>query len=172
MYSHYVPRFILKKFSDKLSLYNIHTGELAEDIKVDKAYSQKGFYDDDTEKNLNLKLESQFGNLLANKLLKAENIIELNRTELRLIKKFILISTLRSLGNEPFLQKEKRFYVDSIEHWRNYCRQNNISAEECERVINDTQPPFEEKQFPGETPYTESFSFFNKSIKNNNFLLL
>ena len=81
MYSHYVPRFILKKFSDKLSLYNIHTGELAEDIKVDKAYSQKGFYDDDTEKNLNLKLESQFGNLLANKLLKAENIIELNRTE-------------------------------------------------------------------------------------------
>ena len=59
MYSHYVPRFILKKFSDKLSLYNIHTGELAEDIKVDKAYSQKGFYDDDTEKNLNLKLEKR-----------------------------------------------------------------------------------------------------------------
>lgn len=70
MYSHYVPRFILKKFSDKLSLYNIHTGELTEDINVDKAYAQKGFYDDDTEKNLNLKLESQFGNLLANKLLK------------------------------------------------------------------------------------------------------
>ena len=153
MYSHYVPRFILKKFSDKLSLYNIHTGELAEDIKVDKAYSQKGFYDDDTEKNLNFKLESQFGNLLANKLLKAENIIELNRTELRLIKKFILISTLRSLGNEPFLQKEKRFYVDSAEHWRNYCRQNNISAEKCERGIKDMQPPFEEKQFSGETPY-------------------
>lgn len=53
MYSHYVPRFILKKFSNKLSLYNIHTGELAEDINVDKAYAQKGFYDDDTEKNLN-----------------------------------------------------------------------------------------------------------------------
>ena len=99
IYSHYVPRFILKKFSDKLSLYNIHTGELAEDIKVDKAYSQKGFYDDDTEKNLNFKLESQFGNLLANKLLKAEKIIELNRIELKLVKKFILISTLRSLGN-------------------------------------------------------------------------
>ena len=137
MYSHYVPRFILKKFSNKLSLYNIHTGELAEDIKVDKAYSQKGFYDDDTEKNLNLKLESQFGNLLANKLLKAENIIELNRTELKLVKKFILISTLRSLGNEPFLQKERRFYVDSAEHWRKYCRQNNISAEKCERGIKD-----------------------------------
>ena len=151
--SHYVPRFILKKFSDKLSLYNIHTGELTEDINVDKAYSQKGFYDDDTEKNLNLKLESQFGNLLANKLLKAENKIELNRAELRLVKKFILISTLRSLGNEPFLQKEKQFYKTSVEYWRNFCRQHSISVQECERGIKDMQPPFEERQIPGETPY-------------------
>lgn len=151
--SHYVPQFILKKFSNKLSLYNIHTGELAEDINVDKAYSQKGFYDDDTEKNLNLKLESQFGNLLSNKLLKAENKIELNRTELRLVKKFILISTLRSLGNELFLQKEKRFYVESIEHWRNFCHQHSISVQECERGANDMQPPFEERQIQGETPY-------------------
>ena len=151
--SHYVPRFILKKFSDKLSLYNIHTGEFTEDINVDKAYSQKGFYDDDTEKNLNLKLESQFGNLLANKLLKAENKIELNRAELRLVKKFILISTLRSLGNEPFLQKEKQFYKTSVEYWRNFCRQHSISVQECERGIKDMQPPFEERQIPGETPY-------------------
>lgn len=151
--SHYVPRLILKKFSDKLSLYNIRTGEFIEDINVDKAYSQKGFYDDETEKNLNIKLESQFGNLLANKLLKVDYVIELSRAELRLVKKFILISTLRSLGNEAFLQKEKRFYSDSINYWRDFCRRNDISMEECEKGAENMQPPFEEKFIPNETPH-------------------
>lgn len=40
--SHYVPQFILKKFSNKLSLYNIHTGELSEDINIDKASPKWG----------------------------------------------------------------------------------------------------------------------------------
>lgn len=113
--SHYVPRLILNKFSDKLCLYNVRTGKFIEDIKVDKAYSQKGFYDEETEKKFNLKLESQFGNLLANKLLKAENKIELSRTELKLVKKFLLISILRSLGSEDLVKKEKYFYEKSIE---------------------------------------------------------
>jgi len=59
MNSHYVPRLILNKFSDKLSLYNIKTGELKENIRTDKAYAQEDFYDDETEKNLNLRMESQ-----------------------------------------------------------------------------------------------------------------
>ena len=151
--SHYVPQLILKKFRDRLSIYNIRTGEFAEGVNVDKAYSQKGFYDEKTEKNLNFKIESQFGNLLANKLLRAGNIIELNRAELRLIKKFLLISTLRGRGNEAFLQKEKRFYENSIEKWCDFCITNGISAEKCKQGIKNMQPPFEEKQIRGETPY-------------------
>lgn len=47
--SHYVPQFILKKFSDKLCLYNIKTGEFKENVKPEKAYAEKAFYSDDIE---------------------------------------------------------------------------------------------------------------------------
>ena len=48
--SHYVPRLILRKFGDKLSLYNVKTGELKEDIPPERAYAMQGFYDDETGK--------------------------------------------------------------------------------------------------------------------------
>lgn len=51
--SHYVPQFILKKFSNKLSLYNVKTGELKENVKLQKAFSQEGFYSDEIEDKLN-----------------------------------------------------------------------------------------------------------------------
>ena len=49
MNSHYVPRLILKKFSEKLCLYNIKTGELKENVKIDNSYSANDFYDIETE---------------------------------------------------------------------------------------------------------------------------
>ena len=91
MNTHYVPRLVLKKFSEKLSTYNIKTGELKENIKIENAYAETDFYDAETEENFNRKVESQFGNLLANKLLKCENSVELSRKELRLTKKFLLL---------------------------------------------------------------------------------
>lgn len=57
--SHFVPQQTLRKFADKICLYNIKTGEYRENVKIDKAFSQVGFYDDETEKNLNEKIESQ-----------------------------------------------------------------------------------------------------------------
>ena len=108
--SHFVPKQTLRKFADKICLYYIKTGEYRENVKIDKAFSQVGFYDDETEKNLNEKIESQFGSLFANKLNLCESTIELNRTELKQIKKFLLISVIRSLGSEQFLQVERKFY--------------------------------------------------------------
>ena len=99
MNTHYVPRLVLKKFSDRICTYNIKTGELKENIKTEDAYSKTDFYDSETEDNFNRKVESQFGNLLANKLLKCEGVVELSRKELRLTKKFLLLSVLRSVGN-------------------------------------------------------------------------
>ena len=70
--SHYVPRLILRKFSDKLSLYNVKTGELKENIPIEHAYAIENFYDDETESKLNLRIESQFGGLLSNIILKKD----------------------------------------------------------------------------------------------------
>lgn len=85
--SHYVPRFILKNFSEKLCLYNVKTGELRDNVKLEKAYAEKGFYSDEIEDKLNLNLESRFSRLLIQKILKSENSIELSRAELKLVKK-------------------------------------------------------------------------------------
>ena len=126
--SHYVPRLILRKFGDKLSLYNVKTGELKEDIPPERAYAMQGFYDDETEKKLNLKIESQFGGLLSNLILKREHEISLSRANVFLVKKFLLISMLRSVQAEGWMQKEKRLY--------SLC----------------SPAPFEEKQIEGESP--------------------
>ena len=126
--NHYVPRLILRKFSDKLSLYNVKTGELKENIPPEHAYAIQGFYDDETEKKLNLKIESQFGGLLSNLILKRENEISLSRAHVLLIKKFLLVSMIRSIQAENWMQKEKHFY--------SLC----------------PPAPFEEKQIEGESP--------------------
>lgn len=144
--SHYVPKFILKNFSNKLCLYNVKTGEFREKLKPEKAYCEKGFYDDDTEINLNLKLETSFAQLLNNKILKAKDKIELNRTELRLIKKFLLISIIRSIGSESVMQKEKKFYDDLIFSLK---KQGSITSKADEEKIR----PFIEEDIPNETPY-------------------
>ena len=126
--SHYVPRLILRKFSDKLCLYNVKTGELHESIVPEHAYAIDGLYDAEIERKLNEKIESQFGNLLSNVLLKADNEISLTRTQLLIIKKFLLISVLRTMQSELFLQREKQLH-------------EKLSF------------PFEEKRIDGETPF-------------------
>ena len=60
--NHYVPRLILRKFGDKLSLYNVKTGELKENIPPEHAYAIQDFYDNETEEKLNL-VEKNVGNM-------------------------------------------------------------------------------------------------------------
>lgn len=140
--SHYVPRFILKKFSDRLCIYNIITKEFKKNVKPEKAYATKGFYDDATEDNLNLKIESEFSKFLNDRILKCESTIELSRKELRLIKKFLLISIMRSVGTEDFVQKEKYFYESLGEIYE----KNGIEKNEAEK-----ERPFIEEKIPNET---------------------
>lgn len=144
--SHYVPRFILKKFSDKLCLYNVKTGEFKENVKPEIAFAEKGFYSDEIEEKLNQKLEMHFSRLLTEKILQSDGTIELSRDELKLVKKFLLISVIRSMGNEEFLQKEKTFYDDLT----NMFLKQGLSKEDA---IKETARPFEELQIQNETPY-------------------
>ena len=155
MNTHYVPRLVLKKFSDRICTYNIKTGELKEHIKTEDAYSKTDFYDSETEDNFNRKVESQFGNLLANKLLKCEGVVELSRKELRLTKKFLLLSVLRSVGNEEFLQVERKFYDNLKEKWKAFAKLNGLSEQETLSALESERmkAPFDEKVIESETDY-------------------
>lgn len=147
--SHYVPRQTLRKFGDRLCIFNVRTGEYFENVKIDKIFSEKGFYTLDIEDKLNKKIESQFGNLFANKLIKCDEEIALTRDELRLIKKFLLISVIRSYGNEEFLQKERRFYDDVKEYSIKNAAMLGLNADEIKN--KPAQKPFEEKVIDNET---------------------
>lgn len=158
--SHYVPMLTLRKFADKLCLFNVQTGEYKEDIKIDKAFSEYGFYSDEVEEKLNKRIESQFGNLFSNKLLHAKEAIELKRDELRLIKKFLLISVIRSMGNEEFMQNEKRYYITLNEYSKKFAREHN------EKPIA-IEPPFIEKEVAGETPFGYWMRTLNVILDSN-----
>ena len=144
--SHYVPMQTLKRFGEKLCLFNVQTGEYKENVKLTKSYSELGFYSPEVEEKLNRRIESQFGNLFNNKLYNAIDKIELTRDELRLVKKFLLISVIRSYGNENFLQNEKIYYKTLQEYTDNFSKLNNLPKENIE-------PPFIEKQINNETPF-------------------
>lgn len=150
--SHYVPMLTLRKFSDKLCLFNVNNGEYKENVKLDKCFSEKDFYTDEVEEKLNRRIESQFANLFSNKLLEQEDTIELSREELRLIKKFLLISVIRSYGTEGYLQVEKNFYENAKKYWKEHGKKNGLSEQEIERNLQYFDPPFIEKQINNETP--------------------
>ena len=148
--SHYVPRLILRKFAggdERISVYNVKNGELKENVPIEKVYAEKGFYNDETEKKLNEKIESKFGSLLSNHILKCDKEVVLSREQLRLVKKFLLLSVLRSMGSETLVQEEKYF-------WERVGEQINAKRR-SEGVLDEDsfQPPFQENQIEGEMPF-------------------
>jgi hypothetical protein len=132
--NHYVPKLVLKKFKNKLCLYNVRTGEYKENVSVEDAYYEENLYDDETEAKLNRLVESQFGGLLANKLLVSDNGICLYRHQVSLIKKFLLISLFRCRDGEKFASFEKNTVENGCGGLSSLC-------------------PFEERTIDGETDY-------------------
>lgn len=90
--------------------------------------------------------------MFSNKLFNAEKTIELKRNELYLIKKFLLVSIIRSKDNEEFLQVERKFYDKLKEDTIKFYEEKGLKYKETEsNSIID--PPFEEKIIDGETTF-------------------
>jgi len=100
--NHYVPRLVLRRFADKVSVYNIKTGELAENQRLEKIFALNELYSEEVEKELAEKIESPFALVLNNKILSAKvgDNIEITRKELNIIKKFLLVSQMRVFVEE------------------------------------------------------------------------
>lgn len=100
--NHFVPRLVLRRYKEKLSVFNIKTGELKENNKLENIFSEQKLYDEDIEIKLGQSVESPFANVLSQKILKAEvgEEVELSRKELNIIKKFLLVEQMRVFINE------------------------------------------------------------------------
>ena len=100
--NHFVPRLVLRRYNERLSVFNIKTGELKENKKVDNIFAEQELYEEDIEIKLGQNVESPFANILAQKILKVNvgDEVELTRKELNTIKKFLLIEQMRVFINE------------------------------------------------------------------------
>lgn len=94
--SHYIPQFILKNFclDNSIQYYSIQTHKI-ETRSTKSVFSEKGYYPEQLEKDLCHKIEYQFSVVLNNKILNSRNDITLNADDLWVLKKYLIITTLR-----------------------------------------------------------------------------
>lgn len=158
---HFVPRFILKNFGEKIDIFNIKSNEFKEKVKLEKAFVEKNFYSNEIEEKLNKEVESSFAKLFNGKLkLEQKNII-LSLSELQLIKKFLLISTLRAYDvSESLINKERTFYDRKREIYEKELNNNKLTKEQKDKIINNIVP-FKEKIIENETP----FDYWMRSLR-------
>lgn len=94
--NHYVPCLVLRRFNkEKINLYNIKTNEYLSNNELKESFAKRKLYSEELEIKLAKELEGPFGNLLNNKILNAKGQVILNREELTLVKKFLLIEQER-----------------------------------------------------------------------------
>ena len=96
MNTHYIPRLLLRPFAvgERINTYNFTTNTF-EHKKLKNTFSEDNLFDEELEKLFASKLEGPFGNLLNNKLLHTDSI-KLNRQENLLLRKFLMINSLRA----------------------------------------------------------------------------
>lgn len=99
--SHYIPQLILRHFCvDNNIQYCDIEKERVERRTTRTVFSEQGYYPDELEHDLCVKIESQFGNLLNSKLIKERYRITLNADEMLLLKKYLMISIFRYRTDE------------------------------------------------------------------------
>ena len=94
--SHFVPQFLLRNFckDEKIQYYDI-AGKSVEERSTKSVFSERGYYPDSLEKELCYKIESQFANLLNNKIVNEKYKIILDRHDMLILKKYLIITMLR-----------------------------------------------------------------------------
>lgn len=101
--NHYVPRFIIRHFGESVYCFNVRTGEFLMNRTPESVFCGKGIYPDELERRFNERIEQRFSEKLW-KLLDKDEIV-LKRSDIWLIKRFLLITTLRTPETEAFVKK-------------------------------------------------------------------
>lgn len=117
--SHYIPQLILRHFCvDNHIQYCDIERQMVQERTTRTVFSEQGYYPDELEYDLCVKIESQFGNLLNNNLIKERYKITLNAEEMLLLKKYLLISIFRyrtdELEKDPILQGLSKKQLENL----------------------------------------------------------
>ena len=94
--SHYIPQFILRSFcEDNQITYCDLDKKSVERRNPRSTFAEIGYYPETIEKSLCVNIEHEFANLFHNKLEKLNNKIILTPDELFVLKKYLLIASIR-----------------------------------------------------------------------------
>lgn len=108
MKSHYVSQFVIRRFSNAINIFNIKTGKIDEEKKTGKIFYKQDIYDEEIEKLVNFNIESRVANIVDKKILVSGDVV-LTREELNILKKYMLICSVRTLTEDYFCKLLKNF---------------------------------------------------------------
>lgn len=108
MKNHYVSQFIIRRFSNAINVFDVHTGKIDESKRPHKVFYKDDIYDEEIEKLVNFNIESRVSNILNNKIL-VEGKVVLTRTELETLKRYMLICSVRTQDEDKFCKILKDF---------------------------------------------------------------
>lgn len=112
MKNHYVSQFIIKRFSNAINIFNVNNGKIDEDKRPSKVFYKDDIYDEEIERLCNFNIESRVANILNNKILIDGDVI-LTREDLNILKKYMLICSVRTLDEDSFANRLYKFESNS-----------------------------------------------------------
>ena len=108
MKNHYVSQFVIRRFSNAINIFDVNSGRIDESKRPHKVFYKEDIYDEEIEKLVNFNIESKISNLLDKKILN-NDVIELTRTEVELLKRYMLICSVRTQDETRFCKFLKGF---------------------------------------------------------------
>ncbi len=162
MNSHYVPQFILKNFCNENNnlIYCDFERKTTSVRNTKSVFAEQDYYPEQLEKDLCHKAEYTFANLYHNKLENAKNAIGLTADELFIIKKYLVVSSIRF--KYEFTNEGKSYYKTIPEEWQGLFGRDTAkilngflkleNSKDCFNYIDS----FEKKLFEGNEPKEDS----------------
>ncbi len=108
MKNHIVSQMIIKRFANAINIFDAHTGRIDVSKKPSKVFYKHDRLSFDLEELLSRNVESRFANLMYGKL-NGEHSITLTRSELYLIKRYLLMISVRMYSEEEFYRAINNF---------------------------------------------------------------
>ena len=107
MKNHYVSQFIIKKFSNTISIFDINTGKIDASKRPAKVFYKDDIFTEEIE-TLMCNTESRVANILNDKIL-VNGEVKLTREELFTLKRYMLICSIRTMDEDSFEKTFKKF---------------------------------------------------------------
>ena len=108
MKNHIVSQMIIKRFANAINIFDAHTGRIDVSKKPSKVFYKNDRLSLDLEELLSKNVESRFANLMYGKL-NGEHSITLTRRELYLIKRYLLMISVRMYSENEFYEVINNF---------------------------------------------------------------